>query len=229
MAICIFKFQQGCPGERQPRWGRGVERGRGWLSTTDRRGQPPSPPRHSGAEALCSLDLTLLGPASQAWSTAPLGQGCDPAGAPLPLQGFPSPPVPSSAPSLGVSPRPPLPHLSLSSLSLPALQWSYPLISPLLGVSVSAFFLPQDLFLVFPLLLFVICSTRNRNCPSLRIGKWQLCPTCSTPVVPAPAASLMLGGGWTTPGPVGCGGRAWLRTEATPSWIRPLPTVPDTL
>ena len=42
---------------------------------------------------------------------------------------------------------------------------------------------------------------------------------------PGPAASLMLGGGWTTPGPVGCGGRAWLRTEAMPSWIRPLPTV----
>ena len=33
--------------------------------------------------------------------------------------------------------------------------------------------------------------------------------------------------GWRVdhPGPVGCGGRAWLRTEATPSWIRPLPTV----
>lgn len=63
------------------------------------------------------LDVTLLGPASQAWSTASLGQGCDTARAPLPLQGFPSPPVPSSAPSLGVSPRLPLPHLSLSSVS----------------------------------------------------------------------------------------------------------------
>lgn len=91
MAISISKSQRGCPGERQPRWGKGAARGRGWLSTADRRGQPPSPPLTSKGPLQC-LDLTFLGPASQAWSTAPLGQGCDTARAPLPLSaGLPFP------------------------------------------------------------------------------------------------------------------------------------------
>lgn len=136
---------------------------------------------------------------------------------------FPSPPPPQVCPH-----GPPPPHLSLclspvSACFATVLSTSLPC-SVSLCVSLSAFFLPQDLFLMFPLLLFVTCSIRDRNCPSLRIGKWPLCPTCSTPNVPAPAASLMLGGGWTTPLPLGCGGRAWIRTEAVPSWIRQLPT-----
>lgn len=147
----------------------------------------------------------------------------------LSLQGFPLPPISISAPSSGVSPRPaPSAPLFVSVFYL-CLLCNGPVHSSLpcsvsLCVSVSAFFLPQDLFLMFPLLLFVTCSIRDRNCPSLRIGKWPLCPMCSTSDVPAPAASLMLGGGSTTPQPLGCGGRAWIRTEAVPSWIRQLPT-----
>lgn len=163
MAISISKSQRGCPGEAGPMGIRYSRKGRGWLNTADRRGQPPSPLLTSKGPLQC-LDLTFLGPASQGGPQLPLGQGCDTARAPLPLSaGLPSPSRFQLRPLLRCPPGP-FPSTSLFSLCL-RLFCSGHIHSSLLARRVCfCLFSAWASFLVFPCLLFVTCSTRSRNC-----------------------------------------------------------------
>ena len=104
MAISVSKSQGSCPGERQPRWAKGVARGLGWLSTADRRRQPPSPPLMSKGPLQC-LDLTSWGQHPRRGPQLRWGRDATQPVLPcLSLQGFPSPRVCSSAPSSGAPP-----------------------------------------------------------------------------------------------------------------------------
>lgn len=92
-----------------------------------------------------------------------------------------------------------------------------------LGACVCLFSASDSVSLVLPLSLFVTCSTKNRDCLSLRIGKSPLLPKCSTPADPDGVSDV----GWRADPPtLHCGDLAWARTEGMPSWLPPAASAP---
>lgn len=168
-------------------------------STADRRGQPPSPPLTSKGPLQC-LDLTFLGPASQAWSTAPLGQGAGTAHcSPASLSTRASLPRVSSSPSSGYCPHGrPLPHLSVFSLSH---CFAAVLSHSSLPCSACLFLPFSAAGSVSRVSMFAFCHLfhQKQKLPESKDWKMATLSNVFHSRRPAPAASLILGRGWTPP------------------------------
>lgn len=202
MAISISKSQRGCPERDSPD---GKVRQRAGLAQHCRQERTASvTPTHEQGPLQC-LDLTFLGPASPGavHSSAGAGGATQPVLPCLSLQGFPSPSRFQLRPSSGVSARP-APPTSLCFLSVSAC------FAAVLSTRLSLAW--RVCFCLFSaagsasrVSMFAFCHLfhQKQKLPESKDWKMATLSNVFHSRASGPAASLMLGGGWTTPQPLG--------------------------